>query len=108
MILNEQLCKSINRTILYVPRERLPELHGFRLFYEHDSVIREKKDISIIQMQEFHIKELIERLEKIVRCWIKQIHAALTTTVIRRNIESIMDECNHWKNVCSCNRFYHY
>ncbi|XP_046826001.1 dynein-1-beta heavy chain, flagellar inner arm I1 complex-like isoform X1 [Vespa crabro] len=98
MILNEQLCKSINRTILYIPRERLPELRGFRLFYEHDSLIREEKN-TIIQMQEFHIKELIGRLEKIVRCWIKQIHAALTITVIRKNIESIMDECNHWKNI---------
>nr|XP_050856364.1 uncharacterized protein LOC127066542 isoform X2 [Vespula vulgaris] len=98
MILNEQLCKSINRTILYVPKERLPELRGFQLFYEDNSVIREEKDTSIL-MQKFHIKELIERLEKIVRCWTKQIHAALNTTIIRRNIESIMDECNHWKNV---------
>lgn len=99
MILNEQLCKSINRTILYVPKERLPELRGFQLFYEDNSVIREEKDTSIL-MQKFHIKELIGRLEKIVRCWTKQIHAALNTTIIRRNIESIMDECNHWKNVC--------
>ncbi|XP_015182307.1 PREDICTED: dynein-1-beta heavy chain, flagellar inner arm I1 complex-like [Polistes dominula] len=98
MILNDRLCKSINRTILYVPRERLPKLQGFRLFYENDSVIIDEKD-SILLTQEFHIKEFIGRLEKIVRCWIKQIHTALASMTIRKNIESIMDERNHWKNV---------
>ncbi|XP_043488842.1 dynein-1-beta heavy chain, flagellar inner arm I1 complex-like [Polistes fuscatus] len=98
MVLNDQLCKLINRTILYVPKERLPKLQGFRLFYENDSIIIEKKD-SILLTQEFHIKEFIGRLEKIVRCWIKQIHSALAAMAIRKNIKSIMDEWNHWKNV---------
>ncbi|KAI4488384.1 hypothetical protein M0804_005232 [Polistes exclamans] len=98
MVLNDQLCKSINRTILYVPKERLPKLQGFRLFYENDSIFIEEKD-SILLTQEFHIREFIGRLEKIVRCWIKQIHSALAAMAIRKNIKSIMDERNHWKNV---------
>ncbi|KAK2589020.1 hypothetical protein KPH14_001863 [Odynerus spinipes] len=98
MVLNERICKSINRTVLYVPKERLPELNKFRLLHRDNFGSIEKKDIDI-PTQEFHTKELIERLEKIVRRWTKQIHEALAIVSIRKNIKNIMDEQKHWTYV---------
>lgn len=97
MDLTEWIYKPLGLTKLYVPRETLPDATLPPRNEESDLSERDKQYVSN-ELRESE-KAQIDRFERIVRCWIKQIREALTnTTSITRGV--IFDELQHWTAVC--------
>ncbi|KAK9305251.1 hypothetical protein QLX08_003682 [Tetragonisca angustula] len=92
--LMEEIYKSINRTILYVPKEHL--LQTFLKSSDTDNYFLLGTNQTTIVSEEHEKKrKLIGRLEKIVWFWIRQIHRA-TMTSRKREINNIQDEVDYW------------
>lgn len=90
----EEIYRPIDLTILYVPKERL--LQTFLKSSDKDNnFLMGTNQTTALSEEDETKRNLIRRLEKVVRFWIRQIRKA-TTTSIRRNVKNIQDEVNYW------------
>lgn len=97
MSLTEWIYKPLGLTKLYIPRETLPDV---TLQAKNEKSDLSEKDGQYIsnELRESE-KAQIDRFERIVRFWIKQIREALTNiTNIIRGV--IFDELQHWTAIC--------
>lgn len=83
----------MDRTILYVPKERL-----LQTFLKSDTgnyfLLGTNKTTAVSEEDE-RKRKLVDRLEKVVCFWIRQIRRA-TMTSMRRQINNIQDEVDYW------------
>lgn len=97
MGLTEWIYKPLGLTKLYVPQEILPDVTLPPRNEKSD--LSEKNGQYIFNELRESEKAQIDRFERIVRYWIKQIREALTNiTSITRGV--IFDELQHWTAIC--------
>ncbi|XP_076619318.1 uncharacterized protein LOC143340847 [Colletes latitarsis] len=93
--LTEEVYKPMGLTSLYVPKESI-----FKVFPESSDKIDcflLGEDIKAILSEEDERKiKLVDRLERVVWSWIRQIHGEKRVASSRTKIESIHDEVNYW------------
>lgn len=97
MCLTERVYKPMGLTKLYVPREKLPEIA--QLSTDKKSSLSEKSQRVSEELNESE-KALIERLEGIVRYWIRQVCEVLTSTSANETRQTVFDELQHWTAIC--------
>lgn len=96
MCLTEWVYKPMGLTKLYVPAENLS-----------DTVISAKAEKPMVtngphvskELRESE-KALIDRLERIVRYWMKQIRQILASTSTSKGERTVFDELQHWIARC--------
>ncbi|XP_043261847.1 dynein-1-beta heavy chain, flagellar inner arm I1 complex-like isoform X2 [Colletes gigas] len=90
--LTEEVYKPMGLTTLYVPKENV-----FNVFPEKIDCFLLGEDTKAILSEEDERKiELVDRLERVVWSWIRQIHGEKRVASSRTKIESIHDEVNYW------------
>ncbi|XP_032673642.1 dynein heavy chain 2, axonemal isoform X2 [Odontomachus brunneus] len=93
MCLTERVYKPMGLTKLYIPKEKLPEIA--MSMDEKPSLSEENRQRVSEELDESE-KALIERLEGIVRCWIRQIREVLTSTSANETRQIVFDELQYW------------
>lgn len=99
MCLTERVYKPLGLTKLYVPREKLPEIAVSPVDEKADFLPEESRQCVSEELSESK-KALIERLEGIVRCWIRQVREALTSTSANETRLTVFDELQYWTAIC--------
>lgn len=98
MCLTERVYKPMGLTKLYIPKEKLPEI-AVSPMDEKPSLSKENREHVSEELGESE-KALIERLEGIVRCWIRQIREVLTSTSANETRQTVFDELQYWTAIC--------
>lgn len=98
-------------TTLYVPKENISKT--FLEPSEKIDCFLLGEDIKTILLEEDERKrKIVDRLEKIVWAWIKQIHRETRVVPSRRKIEGIQEEVNYWnakrKSLVQYTKQYHF
>nr|XP_033195881.1 dynein-1-beta heavy chain, flagellar inner arm I1 complex-like [Bombus vancouverensis nearcticus] len=91
--LMEEVYKPMDRTILYVPKERL--LQTFLKSDIGNYFLLGTNKTTAVSEEDERKRKLVDRLEKVVCFWIRQIRRA-TMTSMRRQINNIQDEVDYW------------
>ncbi|XP_014474609.1 PREDICTED: dynein heavy chain 2, axonemal [Dinoponera quadriceps] len=94
MCLTERVYKPMGLTKLYIPREKLPEVATSSVDEKAGSPEESRQRVSE-ELSESK-KAIIERLEGIVRCWIRQIREVLASTSTNENRQTVFDELQYW------------
>ncbi|XP_076176058.1 uncharacterized protein LOC143151119 isoform X3 [Ptiloglossa arizonensis] len=90
-----EVYKPMGLTTLYVPKENISKT--FLEPSEKIDCFLLGEDIKTILLEEDERKrKIVDRLEKIVWAWIKQIHRETRVVPSRRKIEGIQEEVNYW------------
>ncbi|XP_076760256.1 uncharacterized protein LOC143428883 isoform X2 [Xylocopa sonorina] len=92
--LTEEIYKPMDRTTLYVPKERLLQTFS-KVSNRNNYFLLGENQTTILSEEEEGIRKLVGRLEKVVWFWIRQMRR-VTTISIRKKIDSIQDEVNYW------------
>ncbi|XP_015609571.1 dynein-1-beta heavy chain, flagellar inner arm I1 complex isoform X2 [Cephus cinctus] len=95
--LNDATYKAMGLTILYIPREGLKFEKLKSPAYE-EYILLENDAEEEPEKSESEENELIGRLEKVARYWIRQIREALAKDTAPYNINSIIDEFAFWND----------
>jgi len=96
--LSEQVYKPMGLTKLYVPREDLSNI--MILLRNEKRNVSEEKWRYISDESSESKNALIQRFERIVRYWIKQIREVLASTLINKSKGSVFSELQHWTMIC--------
>lgn len=91
----EEIYKPMGLTMLYVPKERLLQTFS-KSWNKNDYFLLGGNQTTIFSGEDERKRKLIDRLEKIVWFWIKQIREATRTASTRENIKNIQDEVKYW------------
>lgn len=95
--LTERIYKPIELTKLYVPKENLPNV---AVSFSNKFDLPKENVWHICNELTESEKAMIERLEGIVRCWIKEIREVLAKAFICKTRQTISDELQHWTTIC--------
>lgn len=98
MCLTERVYKPLGLTKLYIPREKLPEITTSPM--DEKPGLPDESGQRVSEELSESEKALIERLEGIVRCWIRQVREALTSTSANEARQTVFDELQYWTAIC--------
>ncbi|CAK9826243.1 Dynein-1-beta heavy chain, flagellar inner arm I1 complex [Anthophora retusa] len=91
MRLIEEIYKPMDLTTLYVPKERLLQ----KAWDKNDYFLLGENETTLFSEEDEKKRKLVDRLEKIILFWIRQLRRATVTTT-RKNSKSVEDEVNYW------------
>ncbi|XP_012061757.1 PREDICTED: dynein-1-beta heavy chain, flagellar inner arm I1 complex-like [Atta cephalotes] len=96
MCLTEWVYKPMGLTKLYIPGENLSDIATLQRDKKSNSSNNETNGLHISKKLQESEKALIDRFEKIVRYWIKQIRQVLTSTSTSNSGRTVFDELQYW------------
>ena len=100
MCLTEWVYKPMGLTKLYIPGENLSDIATLQRDKKSNSSNNETNGLHISKELQESEKALIERFERIVRYWIKQIRQVLTSTSTSNSGRTVFDELQYWTTKC--------
>ncbi|KAG5320215.1 RBBP5 protein, partial [Pseudoatta argentina] len=96
MCLTEWVYKPMGLTKLYIPGENLSDIATLQRDKKSNSSNNETNGLHISKELQESEKVLIDRFERIVRYWIKQIRQVLTSTSTSNSGRTVFDELQYW------------
>ncbi|XP_011064281.1 PREDICTED: dynein-1-beta heavy chain, flagellar inner arm I1 complex [Acromyrmex echinatior] len=96
MCLTEWVYKPMGLTKLYIPGENLSDIATLQRDKKSNSSNNETNGLHISKELQESEKALIDRFERIVRYWIKQIRQVLTSTSTSNSGRTVFDELQYW------------
>ncbi|XP_018308876.1 dynein-1-beta heavy chain, flagellar inner arm I1 complex [Mycetomoellerius zeteki] len=96
MCLTEWVYKPMGLTKLYVPGEYLSDIATLQRDKKSNSSDNETNGLHVSKELQESEKALIDRFERIVRYWIKQIRQILTSTSTSNSGRTVFDELQYW------------